>query len=179
VIASDQCQLHAHQHHYHQHADHGEHVLGEEDQAVAEEHPHGLYVDGRARQQLPGLVAVEEAVGEPLHVAVHGVSQVVFDSQREAAGQPPPEQHQHPLDHARGDDQQRVGVDLRAGVTRLRGVDHLAGQVGDQQPGRLGAGGQRRGDDHLPAVRGEKAEQAAEGPHRTSLAARFVGLCRC
>jgi hypothetical protein len=58
----DQGQLHADQRHHDQHADHGEYVLGEEDQAVAEEHPHCLHVDRSARHQLPGLVPVEEAV---------------------------------------------------------------------------------------------------------------------
>ena len=77
----DQRQLHADQRHHHQHADHGEHVLGEEDQAVAEEHPHRLHVDRGPRHQLPGLMPVEEAVGEPLHVAVHAVAQVVLDGQ--------------------------------------------------------------------------------------------------
>ena len=128
----DQRQLHAHQRHHHQHADDGEHVLGEEDQAIAEEHPHGLHVDGRARQQLPGLVAVEEAVGEPLQVAVHAVSQVVLDRQREPARQPPPEQHDHALDDAEAMISASRCRSASGRSPAVRGVDHLAGQVGDQ-----------------------------------------------
>ena len=41
--------------------DDGEGVLEEEDQSVAEEEPHALQVDRRARHQLAGLVAVVEA----------------------------------------------------------------------------------------------------------------------
>ena len=54
----------------HGHRDDGEHVLEEEDQAVAEEEAHALQVDGRARHQLAGLVAVVEAEREPHEVRV-------------------------------------------------------------------------------------------------------------
>ena len=51
------------------HGDDREDVLEEEDQAEAEEEANRLQVDGRARHQLAGLVAVVEAEREPEQVA--------------------------------------------------------------------------------------------------------------
>ena len=47
-----------------------EHRLQDEHEPVAEEEAHRLQVDGRARHQLAGLLAVEEAELEALQVAV-------------------------------------------------------------------------------------------------------------
>ena len=59
-----------------------EHVLEEEDQAVAEEEADALQVDRRARHQLPGLVAVVEAEREAHELRVQGVAQVELDAER-------------------------------------------------------------------------------------------------
>ena len=64
-------------------------VLGEEDQAVAEEEADRLQVDRRPRHQLPGLLAVEEAELERLQVAVDALAQVELDSERDLAGDHP------------------------------------------------------------------------------------------
>ena len=65
VIASDdQRELPVEDEQHDGHRDDREHVLEEEDQAVAEEEAHALQVDRRARHQLAGLVAVVEAERE-------------------------------------------------------------------------------------------------------------------
>ena len=74
----------------HPDADDGEDVLEEEDQPVAEEEAHALEVDGRARHQLPGLVAVEVAEREPHELRVERVPQVELDAERLLAGDQPP-----------------------------------------------------------------------------------------
>ena len=63
----------------------GEHVLEEEDQAVAEEEADALEVDGRARHQLAGLVAVVEPEREADHVRVEAAAHVHLDVERLAA----------------------------------------------------------------------------------------------
>ena len=73
----------------HAHADDGEDVLEEEDQPVAEEEADALQVDGRARHQLPGLVAVEVAEREPHELRVERVPQVELDAERLLAGDQP------------------------------------------------------------------------------------------
>ena len=65
--------------HDHGHADDREHVLEEEDQAVAEEEADGLEVDRRARHQLAGLVPVVEAERQAQEVRVQRVAQVELD----------------------------------------------------------------------------------------------------
>ena len=65
-------------------------ALGDEHEPVAEEEADRLQVDRRARHQLAGLLAVEEAELERLQVAVEPVAQVVLDRQRDAAGDEPP-----------------------------------------------------------------------------------------
>ena len=50
--------------------------LQDQDEAVAEEEPHGLQVDGRARHELAGLLAVEEPELQRLQVLVERLAQV-------------------------------------------------------------------------------------------------------
>ncbi len=71
------------------HRDDGEHVLEEEDQAVAEEEAHALEVDGRARHELAGLVAVVEAERQPHEVRVQAAAHVHLDVERLPAGEEP------------------------------------------------------------------------------------------
>ena len=53
--------------------------LPDEDQPVAEEEAHRLQVDGDARHQLAGLLAVEERQLEPLEVLIEPVAQIELD----------------------------------------------------------------------------------------------------
>ncbi len=76
-------------------ADDREDVLEEEDEAVAEEEAHGLEVDRRARHELPGLVAVVVAEGQPQEVRVEAVAQVELDAERLSAGDEPAADHEH------------------------------------------------------------------------------------
>ena len=80
------------------HRDDGERVLEEEDQAEAEEEAHRLEVDGRARHQLAGLVAVVEAEREPEQVRVERFAHVLLDAKRLPAGDDPAAEHQRRLD---------------------------------------------------------------------------------
>ena len=82
----------------------GEHVLEEEDQPVAEEEADALQVDGRARHQLAGLVAVVEAEGEPHEVRVEAAAHVHLDVERLAAGDQAPAGHERGAHDAEADD---------------------------------------------------------------------------
>ena len=77
----------------HEHRDAREHDrqqrLRDEDQPVAEEEADRLQVDGRARHQLPGLLAVEERQLEPLQLPVEHVAQVELDAERHPPGDEP------------------------------------------------------------------------------------------
>ena len=75
--------------------DDGEDVLEEEDQAVAQEEAHALEVDGGARHQLAGLMAVVEPEREPDEVGVETLAQVHLDSECLSARDHPPAEHQH------------------------------------------------------------------------------------
>ena len=68
-------------------------MLEEEDQAVAEEEPDALQVDGRAAHQLAGLVAVVEAEREPHELRVDRGSHVELDVERLLAGDQPAARH--------------------------------------------------------------------------------------
>ena len=59
--------------------------LQDEHEPVAEEEAHGLQIDGRARHQLAGLLAVEEAQLQALQVAVEQLAQVVLDRRARCA----------------------------------------------------------------------------------------------
>ena len=78
-----------------------DHVLEEEDQAVAEEEADGLEVDRRPRHQLAGLVPVVEAEGQALEVRVQLVPHVVLDAECLAARDEPPPDHAERLDTGR------------------------------------------------------------------------------
>ena len=67
-------------------ADDRDHVLGEEDQPVAEEEADRLQVDRRPRHQLPGLVPVEVAEREPQQARVERIAHVPLDRDRLLAG---------------------------------------------------------------------------------------------
>ena len=108
---------------------HGEHrhrgeqdrqrALGDPHEAVAEEEADRLQVDRRARHQLAGLLAVEEAELERLQVRVEPVAQVVLDAERDVAGDDPPRDREAEPHDARGD--QRRAQQLQAGaVVRCR-----------------------------------------------------------
>ena len=68
--------------------------LGDDHEAVAEEEAHRLQVDRRARHELAGLLAVEEAELEREQVVVDLVAQVVLDAERDLARDEPPQDRQ-------------------------------------------------------------------------------------
>ena len=115
------------------HGDDGEDVLEEEDQAVAEEEPHALQVDRRARHQLAGLVAVVEAEREAHEVRVEALPHVHLDVERLLAGDEPAAEHERGRDEAERGDQadvepEPVGVVVRqrAGRSRSRPVTQMS-----------------------------------------------------
>ena len=79
--------------------------LQDEHEPVAEEEAHGLQVNGRARHQLAGLLAVEEAELQALQVAIQTLAQVVLDAERDPPGDQPPPVHEPPTHDHRGEDQ--------------------------------------------------------------------------
>ena len=121
-----------------QHADGDdrEHVLEEEDQPVAEEEPDGLEVDGRARHQLAGLLAVEVAEREPDELRVDRVPQVELDAERDPPGDEPPAERGQRLrdpDHEHDPDQE---PHLAVVVVADR-VDDVAGEPRDRERAEL------------------------------------------
>ena len=82
-------------------ADDREHVLEEEDEAVAEEEAHGLEVDRRSRHELSGLVPVVEAEREAQKMRVHRVAHVELDAERLPAGDEAAADHEERLDERR------------------------------------------------------------------------------
>ena len=106
------------------HRDAGEHErergLQDEHEAVAEEEAHGLQVDGRARHQLAGLLAVEEAELQALQVAVDALAQVELDAQRDAPGDHPAHVREQPAREHDADDHEREHEQRVAVVRALR-----------------------------------------------------------
>ena len=94
-------------------ADDRDHVLGEEDEAVAEEEADRLQVDGRPRHQLARLVAVEVAEREPQQARVERVAHVPLDPERLLAGDEAPPEHEHRAQQADGEDREDQEGELR------------------------------------------------------------------
>ena len=143
-------------------ADDREHVLEEEDEAVAEEEADGLEVDRRSREELAGLVAVVEAEREAEQLRVERVSHVELDSERLTAGDQATARHEDRARRADAKDERSDDVEL----VRALGVDRLlqsrSRQVRDPDRRDLGADREHDRDDQRPLVRLQKAEQADE-----------------
>ena len=143
ISASFQLKIEQH----HGHRDHGDRVLEEEDQAVAEEEAHALQVDGRARHQLAGLVAVVEAEREAHQMRVEAVPHVHLDRQRLAAGEQAAAGHQPGAcepdrEHGADEDPEHLVV-----VRGERLVDHArrsARSARSRRPGKGRRAGSRR-----------------------------------
>ena len=82
------------------HGQHGENVLEEEDQPVAEEEANTLQVDGRARHQLAGLMPVVEAEREPDEMGVEPLAHVHLDRECLLPGDEPAPRHEGGAQHA-------------------------------------------------------------------------------
>ena len=107
-------------------ADDRDHVLGEEDQPVAEEEADRLQVDGRARHQLAGLVPVEVAEREPQQARVERIAHVPLDRDRLLAGDEAPAEHQHRAQEADAEDAEDQERELVAVLAAAELVDHEA-----------------------------------------------------
>ncbi len=143
-------------------------VLGDEDQAVAEEEADRAEVDRRPRHQLPGLLAVEEAELEPLQVRVEKLPQVEFDRQRDLAGDQAPD-HGQPQAQDRGAEdrqRQRQQVGLVAVLDR---VDGTADQPRNQHRHPHRRPGEHQRSPQLAAVGTQEAHQTAVRAHSHSL----------
>ena len=146
------------------HRDHRQHVLEEEDQAVAEKEADALQVDGRARHQLPGLVAVVEAEREPHEVRVEPLAHVHLDRERLLAGNQPPGRHQ---DGASDAECRRLRPtyepQLLPVVRRERAVDHVLRDPDQGDRGGLRADREDDRDDQPQLVGAQEPEQTGEG----------------
>jgi hypothetical protein len=148
--------------HHRRHAHDRQHVLEEEDQAVAEEEADRLEVDGGTRHQLARLVAVVEAEGHPHEVGVEGVPHVELDAERLPAGDEPAAHHQQRLRDSEADDDPDQGPELVAPLGNDRAVDHAARHPDEADRGRLGGDGEHDRDQQRPAVRPQEPDQAGE-----------------
>ncbi len=141
----------------------GEQVLEEEDEAVAEEEADALEVDGRARHQLTGLVAVVEAEREADHVRVEAAPHVHLDVERLAAGDEAAAAHERGARDPEADDLEDGDPEAMRVVLEERLVDHVLACHPDERDLRgLRADGEDDRDDEPDAVRAEEAEQANE-----------------
>ena len=159
----DQCQLPLVEEEDGGDADDRDHVLREEDQAVAEEEADRLQVDRGPRHQLPGLMAVVVPEREPQQASVEGVAHVPLDGERllprdKAA----PEHQQGPqkADAENDEDQEREVV---AVLPTLELVDHEARQHDHRDCRRLREDRKNRRDDQGRAIRPQELQQTNEG----------------
>ncbi len=142
--------------------DDGDDVLREEDEPVAEEEPHRLEVDRRARHQLPRLAAVVEAEREPEEVRVELVAHVVLHRERL-----PPGDHSSPVHERAAQEPERDDrADLEHEHPRVRApvdlVDHDARQNRNEDACHLGGDREERRDGERYPVRAQESEQPAE-----------------
>ena len=143
--------------------DDGEHVLEEEDQPVAEEEADALEVDGRARHQLAGLVAVVEAEREADEVRVEPLRRSI--STPSACR---PEIRRRPAISAafatpRADDRRSAA---RAGACRRAAIAlSITSPVSQRSAICAGLRADRKDDrdDERDPVRPQEAEQPPEG----------------
>ena len=142
--------------------DDGQRGLRDEHEAVAEEEAHGLQVDGRARHELTGLLAVEEAELLPEQMLVDAVSQVDLDAERDAAGDEPARDGEAEAQHA-GDDDEQADELQPVAVAVLDGGDRRAGEAGDRDR----RDHRQRGEDRRPPDAAlVVAQDAAESDER-------------
>ena len=142
----------------------GEHVLEEEDEAVAEEEAHALQVDRRARHELARLVTVVEAERQPHELRVDAAAHVHLDVERLLAGEEATSGHERRADDAERDDLADRQPEPVPVVVDERVVDDVAAR----KPDECDLGGLRtdREDDRdgdAEAVWTEEAEQPDEG----------------
>ena len=137
-------------------------VLEEEDQPVAEEEADRLQVDGRARHQLPGLVAVEVAEREPDELRVERVAEVELDPERLLAGDQPPAERADAFDDADHEHDPDQPLHLAVVVVLDRRHD-LAGQPREGERARLRDEGEDDRESERQLVGPEEAEEAPEG----------------
>ena len=110
------------------HTDDRDHVLGEEDEPVAEEEPDRLEIDGRARHELSGLVAVIEAEREAEELRVERVAHVPLDRQCLLARDEAPAEHQQRPDEPDEEDRADQERQLVAVLAAAQLVDHPPGE---------------------------------------------------
>ncbi len=132
-------------------------------EAVAEEEAHALEVDGRARHQLAGLVAVVEAERQPDEVRVHAAAHVHLDVERLLAGEEAAARHQRGAHDTDAGDQ----ADDDPEPVRVMADERLVDDPAPRQPDErdlcgLRADGEEDRDEEADAVGAKEAEQAYE-----------------
>ena len=142
----------------------GQHRLCDEDEAVAEEEPHRLQVDRRARHELPGLLAVEEAELESLELLVEPVTQVDLDAERHLPGDEPARSAQAEPEQP-GDPDRDHPHDQRMAVVISDRVDRLPGQERDQDGHDHRPGGEHKRPRDGPPVGVQETEESSEYQH--------------
>ena len=138
--------------------------MPDEDQSVAEEEPHRLQIDRRARHELASLLVIEERKLEPLKVSVEAVAQVELDAERHLSGDQPAQHAQYESSepgHPNGDgphDQLPV-------VVVADRVDREAREVRDQhgEPDRPER--ERKRPRDTPPIGMQETKQASERQH--------------
>ena len=155
-----------------------QHVLEEEDQPVAEEEPHALQIDGRARHELSGLVTVVEPERQAHEVGVEALPHVHFDRERLFAGDQPAPGHESRARESESDDQPEEQPQLVVVVRTECPVDHALRHPDQRDLRTLRRDGEEDRNDERDSVRSQESEQSDEGPairdraHSRNLASR-------
>jgi hypothetical protein len=151
---------------HHRHEDKGEDVHEHEDEAVAQEEPHGLQIACCPRHQLPNGHAVEVTERQALQMREHEVAQVELNGEAHVASHDAAHQREdgpHHPDDDHGDDEWQEGV-------LLLPVQHIINDPAREvwQGDRAGHQDERgdRRDDDRPLVRPEECEQPDERAQR-------------
>jgi hypothetical protein len=154
-------ELHAHDEHHDRDADDREDVLEEEDQPVAEKEAHALQVDGRARHQLSGLMAVVERERKPDEPRVQRRPHVHLDGEGLTARDQSSAHHREGPDCADAEHRRDQRHELMP-MAVADDVDDVARQVDDHE--RRGLRGDREDDrdPHRELVRPQEPEQTDE-----------------
>ena len=139
-----------------------DHVLREEDEAVAEEEPDRLQVDGGPGHQLARLVPVEVSEGEAEQMRVERVPHVPLDPERLVAGDEPAAEHEQRTQQPDGQDRDdEVGEHVPV-LAAAELVDHLSREDDDRDRGALREDREHRRDGEREPIRAQERQQAGE-----------------
>ena len=140
-----------------------DHVLGEENEAVAAEEANRLQVNRRARHQLTRLMAVVIPERETEETSVECVPHVPLDGERLLPGDEPATEHEQCPEETDAEDDEDQERQIVAVLAAAELVDHEACEHDHRDRRRLREDREDRRDDQRGAVRPQKLKKPNEG----------------